>query len=84
MGNSDHGTSYLRAGGGDGNSDHGTAYLRVGEDGGELRPLHYIYLQDEFARIFAKRGGLPPRRRRLVRLSGFGYRVSGLGCRVQG
>ena len=25
-----------------GNSDHGTAYIRVGGDDGELRPWHYI------------------------------------------
>ena len=26
-----------------GNSDHGTAYMRVGGDDGELRPWHFIY-----------------------------------------
>ena len=26
-----------------GNSDHGTTYMRVGGDEGELRPWHYIY-----------------------------------------
>jgi len=26
-----------------GNSDHGTTYMRVGGDDGELRPWHYIY-----------------------------------------
>ena len=25
-----------------GNSDHGTKYMRVGGDDGELRPWHYI------------------------------------------
>ena len=27
-----------------GNSDHGTTYMRVGGDDGELRPWHYIYV----------------------------------------
>ena len=27
-----------------GNSDHGTTYMRVGGDDGEFRPLHYIYV----------------------------------------
>ena len=27
-----------------GNSDHGTAYMRVGGDDGELRPWHCIYV----------------------------------------
>jgi len=27
-----------------GNSDHGTTYIRVGGDNGELRPWHYIYV----------------------------------------
>jgi len=27
-----------------GNSDHGTKYMRVGGDDGKLRPWHYIYV----------------------------------------
>ena len=27
-----------------GNSDHGTTYMRVGGDAGALRPWHYIHL----------------------------------------
>ena len=27
-----------------GNSDHGTTYMRVGGDDGELPPWHYIYV----------------------------------------
>ena len=30
-----------------GNSDHGTTYMRVGEDDGELRPWHYIYVYNQ-------------------------------------
>ena len=26
------------------NSDHGTTYMRAGGDDGELRPWHYIYV----------------------------------------
>jgi len=34
-----------------GNSDHGTTYMRVGRDDGELRPWHYIYVYSIESRL---------------------------------
>ena len=34
-----------------GNSDHGTTYMRVGGDDGELRPWHYIYVYSIESRL---------------------------------
>jgi len=33
-----------------GNSDHGTTYMRIIGDDGELRPWHYIYVCPKFTR----------------------------------
>ena len=83
-----------------GNSDHGTSYMRVGGDDGELRPWHFIYegrrgrwgtptmalhirmLPSSPARERhrADARGAPGRDCHLV--EGFGLRVSGSGFRV--
>ena len=34
-----------------GNSDHGTTYMREGGDDGELRPWHYIYVYSIGSRL---------------------------------
>jgi len=37
-----------------GNSDHGTTYMRVGGDDGELRPWHYIYVYSIESRLIRR------------------------------
>ena len=37
-----------------GNSDHGTTYMRVGGDDGELRPWHYIYVYSIESRLILR------------------------------
>jgi len=37
-----------------GNSDHGTTYMRVGGDNGELRPWHYIYVYSIESRLILR------------------------------
>ena len=37
-----------------GNSDHGTVYMRVGENDRELRPCHYIYVYSIESRLIRR------------------------------
>ena len=37
-----------------GNSDHGTIYMRVGGDDGELRPWYYIYVYSIESRLIMR------------------------------
>jgi hypothetical protein len=37
-----------------GNSDHGTTYMRVGGDNGELQPWHYIYVCSIASRLIRR------------------------------
>ena len=34
-----------------GNSDHGTKYMRVGGDDGELRPWHYVHVYSHLQKL---------------------------------
>ena len=42
-----------------GNSDHGTTYMRVGGTDGELRPWHYVYVDGIESRLMVRGPSLP-------------------------
>ena len=63
-----------------GNSDHGTTYVRVRGDDGELRPWHLMYVYSIESRLIRREtqnaggaGNLP------APAQGFGFWVLGLG-----
>ena len=72
-----------------GNSDHGTSYMRVGGHDGELRLWHYIYVYSIESRLIRnqKRGEVPERagpipREDLVEFARGALHLQGLGFRV--
>jgi len=42
-----------------GNSDHGTTYMRVGGDDGELRPWHDVYVYSIESRLIRSLPSVP-------------------------